>query len=320
MMRLLCLSLLLFLNGVMDAQKVVRQLSYEEGVHTLADQIEIGYVPSGYTAVLPEATPITGAIVFFEAIGKVNTERDLYKMATKKGLAVLHISTNNRMEFLFDDRNKSELQGYLEDALDSLNIPENNLLFAGMSLAGTRALIMTQFLRHDPATTHLPKAIVMCDSPLDFIRFHREAKRAVNLNFNSLSANEGFWTTSYLEKHLGGSPQDNLKAYIDYSPISYTEVLKTKLQPLEGVSVRVYHEPDVNWWIENRRKSYYGMNSIDLALLVNELRILGHTRTENITTHNKGYREDNTRHPHSWQIVDIREMMDWFMALETSSD
>lgn len=54
---------------------------------------------------------------------------------------------------------------------------------------------------------------------------------------------------------------------------------------LREVAVRVYHEPDVDWWIQNRRKSYYSMNSIDHAALINTLKLLSNDRAELVTTH-----------------------------------
>lgn len=57
------------------------------------------------------------------------------------------------------------------------------------------------------------------------------------------------------------------------------------------------------------------MNAIDLAALVNELKIRENQQIELITTHNKGYHPDETRHPHSWSIVDEEELIDWFVAM-----
>lgn len=31
------------------------------------------------------------------------------------------------------------------------------------------------------------------------------------------------------------------------------------------VPIRMYHEPDINWWVENRGKDYNTIISIDLA-------------------------------------------------------
>ena len=84
---------------------------------------------------------------------------------------------------------------------------------------------------------------------------------------------------------------------------------------LKGIAIRTYTEPDVNWWIDTRRKDYYSMNAIDLAALVNELKIRGHQQAELIITQNKGYQPDGSRHPHSWNIVDEKILVDWFVEL-----
>ena len=44
-----------------------------------------------------------------------------------------------------------------------------------MSLEGTRALKLVMFAKSTDSRFKLkPKAIVLCDSPLDMIRFHKE--------------------------------------------------------------------------------------------------------------------------------------------------
>ncbi|MEZ5040542.1 MAG: hypothetical protein R2828_11630 [Saprospiraceae bacterium] len=80
-------------------------------------------------------------------------------------------------------------------------------------------------------------------------------------------------------------------------------------------SISVPFENDVQWWMENRGKDYYGMNAIDAAALINALRLQGNDKAELILTQNKGYRPDGTRHPHSWSIVDEQELVDWFAGL-----
>jgi hypothetical protein len=57
------------------------------------------------------------------------------------------------------------------------------------------------------------------------------------------------------------------------------------------------------------------MNAIDLAALVNQLKILGGKKAELITTAGKGFRADGSRHPHSWSIVDEKELIEWFIGL-----
>ena len=71
----------------------------------------------------------------------------------------------------------------------------------------------------------------------------------------------------------------------------------------------------MHWWIANRGKDYYDMNSIDAAALVNALKINGHNEAELMLTEDKGYRAEGQRHPHSWSIVDEGEMIKWFLSI-----
>jgi hypothetical protein len=88
---------------------------------------------------------------------------------------------------------------------------------------------------------------------------------------------------------------------------------------LRELPLRLYTEPDVGWWIENRGTDYYGMNALDAAAMVNQLRILGNTRAELVTTTGRGYRADGSRHPHSWSIVDQGDLAIWITGLILSA-
>ena len=106
-----------------------------------------------------------------------------------------------------------------------------------------------------------------------------------------------------------------MNVYISYSPFCYTAENGGNARAFKNIYLRCYTEPDVNWWIENRGRDYYGMNAIDLAALVNQLKILGGKKAELITTTGKGFRGDGSRHPHSWSIVDEKELIEWFIGL-----
>ena len=147
------------------------------------------------------------------------------------------------------------------------------------------------------------------------VRFHREIQKTLRIRFNPIATNEATWVGAYLEKNLGGTPKEQMSAYVEYSPFCYSAGGGPHLEKFKEIAIRAYTEPDVNWWIENRRKDYYAMNAIDLAGLVNDLRILGNDKAEYIPTVDKGYKEDGSRHPHTWNIVNEKELIDWFLAL-----
>ena len=297
------------------AQRVIQQNIPKTGQIQLGEDISIPMEDAGYTLILPEEDIQTqGLVVFF------NSDRDttnkLFHYAGENGLAVLFVSTGNRLEFLFETDKKLELEQYIQEVITHHKIPKSHLLFLGMSLAGTRAIKMAQFAKSPESKNQLwPRAVAICDAPLDFVRFWESAELAENLGFHLAAANEGKWVSAVLEKNLGGTPDEKMDNYLNYSPYSKSDRQYRNVSLLkENIAIRAYTEPDVNWWIETRRKDLYDMNTIDAAALINMLRRYGNQEAELILTQDKGYLPDGQRHPHSWSIVDEKELIDWFLS------
>ena len=309
------LSFLLYIPLFTAAQKVINIEYPSEGGIVFSDKMTWPKINSGYTLWLPKETS-KGVIVFFDGYRDTVNKLPIIELALKNQLAILYVTTNNPVEFLFEESKMKELEGYIYEAISKNNIPKNNMLFCGMSLAGTRALKLAAFSQTPQSTYKLiPKAIAICDAPLDMVRNYREFKKASELNLNPVGATESEWIASYIRKNLKGTPEEAMMAYIDYSPFCYTAENGGNAKSFKNIYLRCYTEPDVNWWIANRGRDYYGMNAIDLAALVNQLKILGSKKAELITTSGKGIREDGTVHPHSWSIVNENELVEWFVQL-----
>lgn len=313
-------SLLLFVApALVAAQQVFQHEEKLTGQIFLTPQIAIPVENAGYTLMLPKDGKARGLVVLFDANREPlpsNKEPNLEFYALQHDLGVLYMTTGNRLEFFFEETKLKQIDRYLDEALRRYHLPPDNLLFIGMSLAGTRALKYTIFSKQNKAAAGLvPKAIAICDAPLDFVRFWKEAIKARDLNFHPAAANEGAWVAGYLEANLGGTPKEQFQRYVDYSPYCYSSEGKGNAQYFSSIAIRAYTEPDVKWWMANRRKDYYGMNAIDLAAFINTLNLLGNQRAELLVTMDKGYQPDGSRHPHSWSIVDNKELMDWFVSL-----
>jgi hypothetical protein len=70
-------------------------------------------------------------------------------------------------------------------------------------------------------------------------------------------------------------------------------------------------EPDTIWWKHNRMADFDQMNAYYLEQLSELLKKTGFNQVEYIATENKGFRANGERHPHSWSIVDKKELIDW---------
>jgi hypothetical protein len=309
---LLCL---LLTPSILTAQRVINVEYPSKGNIVYSKKKSYPKISSGYTLWLPNEAS-KGMIVFFDAYRDTVNKTSIIELAVKNQLATLFVTTKNPAEFLFDQSKMKELEGYIHEAVNKNNIPKENMLYCGMSLAGTRALKMAAFSQTVQSTYKLiPKAIAVCDAPLDMVRNYHECKKASDLNLNPVGAGESEWVASYIKSNLKGTPEEKMNAYINYSPFCYTAKNGGNAKAFKNIYLRCYTEPDVNWWIENRGRDYYGMNAIDLAALVNQLKILGSKKAELITTTGKGFRQDGGRHPHTWNIVDEKELVEWFILL-----
>ena len=117
-----------------------------------------------------------------------------------------------------------------------------------------------------------------------------------------------------LEKENGGSPTTHLSEYYKLSPYSFSDTNQTAIKKLIKMPLRIYTEPDLEWWLKERSADLTSMNATDCSAMINELNRLGNKNAELITTRGKGFRKPNNyRHPHSWSIVDNDELISWLL-------
>jgi hypothetical protein len=307
--------------GVVHAQQVVEAYQPAGGL------LRIGPEPSravpmterGYTLLLPDGSA-RGVAVFidprrFQSEGFELRPGEFEAEALRRDVAVLHITTGNPLDFLFEEADLDDLARRISEVLQANGLQDVPVFFAGLSLGGTRAVRLVEYLVANDGPYDLrPSAVAIVDAPLDAIRLWRAEQRAAAVGFHPAAQDEGRWVTYLLETHLGGRPDEARERYVRYSPYIFGEAQGGNAVHLRDIPLRAYHEPDVEWWIENRRKSYYSMNSLDMAALVNELRVLGNDQASLVSTHQRraGFSEGSS--PHTWSIVDNAELVDWFLG------
>lgn len=138
------------------SQRVINIEFPTEGDISLTKDIAIPKVNPGYTIWLPEVANIKGMIVFTHPRRDTLNQDTLIQYALANHLAVLYATTDNRLEFFFEEDRLQEIEDYLQEAIRKYSIPKTNLLYAGMSLEGTRALKLAIFGRQEtsPPPSH----------------------------------------------------------------------------------------------------------------------------------------------------------------------
>jgi hypothetical protein len=232
-------------------------------------------------------------------------------IAYNLGICTLTIMpTAKYLDNLTSDSIIHTIDGMIGEVIRKYKISNNKIIIGGMSVAGTGSIRYAEYCYLNKSLYGIkPSGVFGVDPPIDYERLYNESNNAIMRNFSKDAVDEGKMLIKILTTNLKGTPQTNIKSYQRNSPFCYSATNGGNAYLLNHLAVRLYTEPDINWWIENRRKDYYDLNSIDNAALINQLKINGNSKAELIVTHNKALKID--RHPHAWSMVDEHELLLW---------
>lgn len=255
--------------------------------------------------------PARGLVVMLPYYGSDANEFSsaaLPRLLAQKTVATMVVSASG---YLMDD-DLVTLKGLIGEVLQELNIPAGSLVVGGISAGGTGAVRYSEYCisGHCDARSS-PTAVFSVDAPLDYESWWNRAKLNLRRGNPKSGLEESQAILDALRSAMGGSPSQVRQAYRSRSPFLASEKDGGNAHLLKNIPIRLYTEPDVIWWIENMGCDYYTINALDQAALVLQLRALGNTKAELITTTGKGFKPPGTRNPHSWTIVDEADLAGW---------
>lgn len=267
-----------------------------------------------YYAIKPTGA-IKGTLLLFSGTMEtpadvVNNNVSFLKLAHENNLMVIIPSINNN---LFISRAALSFINYaIADAIKNYKLESQKFILGGFSLGGMTALRYTELSVEDKSKTIVhPVAVYAIDSPLDFLRLYSSFSRISDNHFSEGAANEANYYLQKMNAQFGGTPSVNEKIYATNSIFSRNEKNGGNTAFLKNTPVRVYCDPDIDWWLKNRAQDLYDSNAIDLTAFINCLNIAGNKDATFINCIGKGYRLDGSRHPHAWSIVDANDCMKW---------
>lgn len=206
----------------------------------------------------------------------------------------------------------------IHEIVTAHKVPADKIIIGGMSDGGTGAIRYAQYCAAGKSAYHIKTAgVFAADPPLDYERMWYEAVHSIERKDNVGAVVEALALNDMFFREIRDIPGRNQSAYQQLSPYSYTAAKGGNAGLLNNMHVRLYTEPDINWWIENRKIDYYGMNALDVAGMINQLKLNGNTNAELIITENKGYIGE-VRYPHAWSIVDQKGLIDWCLQVFNS--
>lgn len=266
-----------------------------------------------YTIIYPSKLPWTGYIFLLPGFGetaeRVLQQTDLPKKLALNGLlTVIPTFQDGVLSFGVDSLSQQSFDKILKDVTSKHKLIDQRFYVGGYSIGGSCTM------KYAENSTIKPTAIFAIDPPLDFERVYNSAQRDIRLSTDKKANGENIYIVERLQKETGGNPSNKILEYYKFSPYSFSDTTQTAIKKLPNIPLRIYTEPDIVWWMKERRADFTSMNSTECSAFINELNRLGNNNAKLITTQNKGYRKpDNNRHPHSWSIVDNDELIKWLL-------
>lgn len=270
-----------------------------------------------YLLVIPENTPIKGLIIRdFSALPdfKKPSRSRLFQMAADSGLMTMFTVTSKFFpEMYYAETEMKLLDEIIEEVIHKYPIPKSKIMMGGISASGTRALRYAQFCEQGKSTFGIRlKGVFEVDSPLDLARFYNSVKHHKKYFKAGMLWEAELMPNVFAEK-FKGSPEEFPQQYLEASVFSHSHPEQSNARFLKDLPIVLFHEPDIDWWLNERGSVYDDFNSYDIAAFVRTLIHLGSKKVTLITTTGKGFDAEGNRNCHSWTIVDENYLMKWIM-------
>lgn len=267
-----------------------------------------------YELIKPSKKPDAVLVLFGgypESANDIKREFKIIDIAKENGIAVLFMNFNRKL--WLEENEKVELATLLQNAMIENKLPTDNIYIGGFSSGGTVSLLISNFIVGMKQFYIDPKGVFIIDSPIDLLGLYNVTKRTIEKSTDTPFIQESTWLFETLEKRFG-NPKDSISAFEEYAVYtSQTETIKN-LGKLKNTKIRLYTEPDIDWWKENAKVDYEDMNAYFIKKLSEVLKKeYEEMKIEYIPTTNRGYRANRERHPHSWSIVDKKELVNWML-------
>ncbi len=267
-----------------------------------------------YLALSPKSS-IKGLLVILPGFGggpsNVLQETDLPAKARMKGYLVV-IPYLTVLTTYSDSISQNRLATLIPEVIKKYKVPNNNFIIGGHSIGGNGALLYaeTAFRENDEKIIK-PNLVFGVDPPLDMKRLWESLRFSKEINFSKTAVDEADYFIKRFETELRGTPFQQPEAYERISSYYRDAQDGGNAKFLTSIPVRLYCDPDINWYIENRRTPIEHTNLADLTACIVQLKLLGNDDAELITNIGKGYFPDGRRHPHAFSQLDSDEFLKW---------
>jgi len=248
-----------------------------------------------------------------EVAEDIKREFKILESAKKNNIAVILPNFNQKL--WLEENEQQLLAKSLQNIIEDNQLPTNNIFIGGFSSGGVVSLLISNYIAGMKESYSAPKGVFIVDSPIDLEALYFSSEKNIDRKFSEPAIQESTWLLETLGRNFG-NPTEDIKKYEDKAVFTFSTNNTSNLKNLKNTKIRLYTEPDTLWWKKNRMADYKQMNAFYIEKLSKSLKTQGFKNIECIQTVNKGYRANGERHPHSWAIVDKKDLIDWILNKE----
>jgi hypothetical protein len=247
---------------------------------------------------------------FGEKPADIKREFKIVEIAKKNKISLLLMNYSNKL--WLEEAEKRDLATLLQEIIEKHNLKTQDVYIGGFSSGGVVSVHISNYLLGNKEFKIIPKGVFIADSPIDLLALHEASKLNIEKQFSEVAVQESNWIIKMFEEKLG-DPKNGISNYEKYAVYTLQSDYTKNLEHLKNTKIRLYTEPDLKWWKENRRTNYEQTNAYYIKNLSESLKKRNFKNVAYIPTKNKGYRANGERHPHSWAIIDAESLIDWIL-------
>lgn len=260
---------------------------------------------------------ISGVLFLLAGFGQIPEdsppETKLHIEAYKNNILTIFYAGGNKL--YADSITQMNISNVIRDVLDKYNINPNHFIFGGFSAGGMIALRYVELCNEFPDQYPVhPKGVFTIDSPIDIFTIYDQLEETLRNKYSEFAVEEAARAVEHIKNDFG-VPRENILTYSKLTPFCMDKSISQNEIFLKNTAVRTYHDVDIAWRIKNRNQTVHGSNYEVSSELINRLVLMGNNKAEFMQSFKTGYRSNGQRHPHSWSIVNEKELIQWSVHL-----
>lgn len=277
------------------------------------DQLENGY----YVSVMPQSEDIKGVLILMPGFGEnaesIFPESKIQNVGYLNGILTVAIAGGRKL--YADEEVTTRLNEAFEHVRKKYGVEKDQFVIGGFSAGGTISLRYAEYSYENPQEAAIqPQGVFSVDSPVDLFDIWDYFQREIKKNYSEAGVGEAKFVSEIMLNEIGDPVKDK-DTYNRLTPFNADLDKPGNEKFLKEIAVRVYHDVDVVWQLQNRRRSLFDMNSLAASEMISRLMLMGNERAEFMPAKQPGVRSTGLRHPHSWSIVDEVELVQWVGTL-----